>query len=631
MQLTQSKGMVSKETNKEAIARFFGLKKRQIGYLSTSAAIDSYTILYDEDTQTCWYRGSATGTPSSWSISGQTLTLITAVGIFSLEKTPSILDLSTSIGASKIGLSQGGTVQNAIYYKTVEMFGAVGDGIVDDSLSLQAALNWAVSGSYRKLVFSSGKKYRHTTPLIATFTASSSVFCEIDMQGAIYPDPGIGDALTIQEAVYCFFNLKVVGDGYNTVGLPDYSQPDPSGCQQAFVINSCRACRVYVNGYSYAGRVLRTKGTGTVKLSFLDIQLRTGESSCAQAAYLQATSDAFGRISHAQTQWDYYGSVLDKLTDVTITYWEYGNKNSAVPALLINDCGSLDGSNLTGGSAWDTDTSTTLKIIDGQGIHFSRLQVGEAYNGLIIQGAGTLNDKPTVVIDYLLSYKTYNAVTLNNTTGVQIKSGLCDNTYNGVVYKGNIYNCKVNMDGRNNFTSMHFADTGVNIDSLSIGGGMYAETSAHFVSMLNATVSKLYINDTNIYTLGRYLFLPSSNECIAVGGKWTGSTVPSPIANRPKFISNISGISTRYLNASINFASGSAQGTSVTINHGLWATPYEISVVPYNVGSGSTFSTGNIVVKTLNSSQIILMYTGATALTADLYLVVQVKAESRPD
>lgn len=70
VQLTQPKGMVSKETNKEAIARIFGLKKRQIGYLSTSTAVDSYTILYDENTQTCWYKGSATGTPVSWSISG---------------------------------------------------------------------------------------------------------------------------------------------------------------------------------------------------------------------------------------------------------------------------------------------------------------------------------------------------------------------------------------------------------------------------------------------------------------------------------------------------------------------------------------------------------------------------------
>lgn len=82
VQLTQPKGMVSKETNKEAIARVFGLRKRQVGYLSTSAAVDSYTILYDEDTQTCWYRGTATGTPISWNITSEILSLTTNTGTY---------------------------------------------------------------------------------------------------------------------------------------------------------------------------------------------------------------------------------------------------------------------------------------------------------------------------------------------------------------------------------------------------------------------------------------------------------------------------------------------------------------------------------------------------------------------
>lgn len=99
VQLTQPKGMVSKETNKEAIARVFGLKKRQVGYLSTTTAVDSYTILYDEDTQTCWYRGSATGTPSSWSINNEVLVLITSSGTFSLQ----IATLGSRTGFDLIG------------------------------------------------------------------------------------------------------------------------------------------------------------------------------------------------------------------------------------------------------------------------------------------------------------------------------------------------------------------------------------------------------------------------------------------------------------------------------------------------------------------------------------------------
>lgn len=104
-QLTQPKGMVSKETNKEAIARVFGLKKRQVGYLSTSTAVDSYTILYDEATQTCWDRGTATGTPISWTISGDILTLVTNTGTFDIVKKSLVFSdiLSQNTGSTLVG------------------------------------------------------------------------------------------------------------------------------------------------------------------------------------------------------------------------------------------------------------------------------------------------------------------------------------------------------------------------------------------------------------------------------------------------------------------------------------------------------------------------------------------------
>ena len=100
--LIQPKGSVSREMNKESIARIFGIEKSSVGYLSTSVLIDSYNILYDESTETCWYRGTATGTTISWGVSGDTLTLITTTGTFGLKKTPSISDLSTDVGASLV-------------------------------------------------------------------------------------------------------------------------------------------------------------------------------------------------------------------------------------------------------------------------------------------------------------------------------------------------------------------------------------------------------------------------------------------------------------------------------------------------------------------------------------------------
>lgn len=119
MQVTQPKGMVSKETNKEAIARVFGLKKRQVGYLSTSAAVDSYTILYDEDTQTCWYRGTATGTPVSWTVTNKLLNLTTSNGSYVLVAGYSGDSIRQELGSSD-GLKLVGRCSSVAALRTIE-------------------------------------------------------------------------------------------------------------------------------------------------------------------------------------------------------------------------------------------------------------------------------------------------------------------------------------------------------------------------------------------------------------------------------------------------------------------------------------------------------------------------------
>ncbi|MCU4150525.1 phage tail fiber domain-containing protein, partial [Klebsiella quasipneumoniae] len=61
-------------------------------------------------------------------------------------------------GASLVSLSIG-SVADAILYKTPEMFGARGDDSHDDAPAIQSAADWLCSGSYRHLVFNSGKIY----------------------------------------------------------------------------------------------------------------------------------------------------------------------------------------------------------------------------------------------------------------------------------------------------------------------------------------------------------------------------------------------------------------------------------------------------------------------------------------
>lgn len=81
---TQPRGSVSKDVNKQSIARVFGVKVSEVAYLKAGLAVDSYKILYDEATQTCWYRGIATGTVVSWVVNADTLALTTNNSNFTL-------------------------------------------------------------------------------------------------------------------------------------------------------------------------------------------------------------------------------------------------------------------------------------------------------------------------------------------------------------------------------------------------------------------------------------------------------------------------------------------------------------------------------------------------------------------
>lgn len=97
---TQPTGPVAKQVNKQAIARVNGIKQSEVGILNTLTAVDSYKILYDTDTQTSWFRGEASGTPTSWNVSGNSLTLVTSSGNFNLK----LADLRQNLASSEDGM-----------------------------------------------------------------------------------------------------------------------------------------------------------------------------------------------------------------------------------------------------------------------------------------------------------------------------------------------------------------------------------------------------------------------------------------------------------------------------------------------------------------------------------------------
>nr|DAL41233.1 MAG TPA_asm: tailspike protein [Caudoviricetes sp.] len=96
---TQPTGPVAKQTNKQAIARVNGLKQSAVGILSTDTPIDSYNVLYDTATQTSWFRGTATGTPISWTVNDDVMALTTSAGAFTLG----LADIRKNMASTEYG------------------------------------------------------------------------------------------------------------------------------------------------------------------------------------------------------------------------------------------------------------------------------------------------------------------------------------------------------------------------------------------------------------------------------------------------------------------------------------------------------------------------------------------------
>ena len=147
---TQPRGSVSKDVNKQSIARMLGLKQDQIAYISNKTLIDSYAVLFDEETQLCFWKGSAVGTPISWTITDNVCFLTTNMGSYNLISAMAGDWLSNALGELTGMKLIGGTG-----YVTPQMKGAKGDGTTVDTASILAAANEAIATG-KLLLFPAG-------------------------------------------------------------------------------------------------------------------------------------------------------------------------------------------------------------------------------------------------------------------------------------------------------------------------------------------------------------------------------------------------------------------------------------------------------------------------------------------
>lgn len=475
-----------------------------------------------------------------------------------------------------------------------EFFGAIGDGIVNDTAAIQAAAAWVTAGNYRQITTREQKIYRVTSTI--NFNFANGRGHSIVMKSPIRPDPGTGTAFLIQNTRNSVFDLKVDGGGG---ALVDYTQPDPSGAQTAFVIRGVRECSITINGLGYRGRVLRTKALdastgGVIKTSFNTINIYTGDRGagqtvrCGQSMYLQGNDSAFGKIQTAWIPWDEYGSVLEKLVDVTIGNIEFGA--DTIGGMRCIALASAHIGTLAGGD--ETFTNSVLRFenhSDGSeciGVNIERIfcisgSLGVYFKGSNGLAAGTRSNF-TVKSLYTnsnniglhldgVNNSEFNVVSRDKVTGVKL-SGVI----RGLTLKSNI----ANMAG-----AAILADSTANINASTINGrciagGDYDGT----VDLFSASGAGVIFRDFFISTgSGSCYKLPVINVVKLLGGaidKGTGLAFSASGGVTKESVS-LDGFVTRNRGAG-SIAVGSQ---TITITHGLAQQPTEIGVTPLNTAA----------------------------------------------
>ncbi len=507
---------------------------------------------------------------------------------------------------------------------SVKDFGAVGDGAVDDTVAVQKALTWLSGGPNRTLHIPQG--LFAVSALSVTFSGLSATNCRVVSEGAFKHLSSSGDMITVSGATYSSFEFNIIGNGYNELTIPNYQTADPAGAQQAIVFAGNRACKLKIRAVGYPGRVLRVKASGSVKQSFIDLDITTGNDTCGQAMYLQGT-DAWGCISFAQTNWDYYGSVLDNITDVSVVYWEAGCKNRSAPVINFNSVVNSHVTTVAAGGA-------KMLINGGSGITIQKALLGESLDyAMEVIGAGEGQPKHQLTVHSMLAANTPTAaVRLSNAVGVTFNDYLFDGAGYGFMFYNLCRDIQINGHNRNSATAAFFGAESSTLENITIRGKFYTAGSSTFCDFTNSATANVWLIDTTAVTTGFYLRLKDNSNGVNVrGGNWSGTTFPmtSAINNTPRTIRDVTGISTRVTARALTIPSGSASGATVSLAHGLYKAPNEIFITVTDIANNVSAGSSTVLVRSIDSTNIVFKYSGAAALANALGFTITAKCEER--
>jgi hypothetical protein len=470
---------------------------------------------------------------------------------------------------------------------SVTQFGAVGDGVTDDTAALQAGSAWLISGDNRRLYFPADRRYRiKATVYIQSIGVKN---CSIVMDAPISPDPGIGKGFIISGFRHSEFKLKVSGGGIDA----DYTQADPVGGDNAFVITGCRHCKWDITGNDYAGRVLNVRAaTSPYKTSFNDFRLDTGDraevtgaSKVGQAVYCLGSTTAFGSFTYLNASWSKYAPYFKDIVDCVISHAE-GGTGSNLSSWTFDNCGSIWLGDVLMGDESGTETLMTFK--NGcRRININNFFAVQSNIGLLIQDC---NSSITGIhINNITGSENKTLMQIDNSNWCSVDCVDSNMDDNSLIISGTSKNIIVSIFGlSNNKETVVISDTasyitikGISTDASQVGADIYATSK-----VTSTGVGIIFDNFSSVGSSPSAAFdLVAGNNVIILGGRYTTS---------PGFLGGVEPIQIRDAQGIKSEGMGTATilsgDTSVTVAHGLFNVPSYVQLTGRHSETSQSFA-----------------------------------------
>ncbi|EKS6728282.1 hypothetical protein OSG44_001663, partial [Enterobacter mori] len=386
------------------------------------------------------------------------------------------------------------------------------------------------------------------------------------------------------------FELRVDGGGD---ALVDYTQADPVGVQQAFLIRGCRNCRAEIVGVNYSGRVLRVMGLdatsgGILKQSFFYLDIRTGDSTavspgrCGQGFYIQGDNSAWGKIGTAFINWDQYGSVVEKVADITIDHCEFGANGAS--GFEFRGVASCHIGNMAGGDETFTNTVLLFRPADDGtqciGVNIKRIFVLQGKVGVEFRGSNGANSgtNPNFTVEDIYAQgNTQYGVLLNGCNNSRIKSATLFSNGINIFFTRTTRNVRIDADSLSSTTNGISCDSTANLDEVYITGRVFGNSGSPAVELSSAaSVGHVVFNDHQVTSGNGAYNLPVSNLVEIRGGRVSFTSGGMYNTGIAKTVQNVSGFITR----SRGTGTIAIGNQTITITHGLAQTPTELSITP---------------------------------------------------